>query len=42
MRSAYEVLLTPSKIMEELVHDVPGAEASNYGWDIVCNLVYKQ
>ena len=40
--SANEVLLTPSKIMEESVHGVAGAEASNYGWDIVFNLVYEQ
>ena len=42
MHSAYEVLLTPSRIMEESIHDVAGAEASNYGWDIICNLVYEQ
>ena len=42
MCSAYEVLLTPSKVTEVSVHDVAGAEALNYGWDIGCNLVYEQ
>ena len=42
MCSAYEVLLMPSKVMEEPVHDVAGAEVLNYGWDIACNLVYEQ
>ena len=42
MRSACEVLLTSSKVREESVHNVAGAKASNYGWDIACNLVYEQ
>lgn len=42
MRSACEVLLAPSKAREESVHNVVGAEASNYGWDIACNLVHEQ
>ena len=41
MRSACEVLLTPSKAREESVHNVVGAETSNYGWDIACNLVHE-
>lgn len=33
---------SPVNGLEDSVHDVAGAEASNYSWDIVCNLVYKQ
>lgn len=42
MCSAYEVLLAPSKVTEESVHEVAGVEAMNYGWDIACNSVYEQ
>ena len=42
MCSAYEVPLTPSKVMEESVYDFAGAQALNYGWDTDCNLVYEQ